>query len=203
MAARVATLQDRNGYWHASLLDPESYPNPETSSSGFFTYALAWGINTGLLDKSQYFPVVKKGWQALVHAVYADGKLGWVQPISADPKKVTRDMTEVYGVGAFLLAGTEIYKLAVNENNERSKRIRDDGDLEVWCKELSGNRHAVALFNRSKHPANITVDWSEVGMEGKVSVRDVWKHKDLGQFKNAFIGKNIPGHSAMVLLLSY
>ena len=115
MAAKVASLHDKNGYWHASLLDPASYPNPETSSSGFFTYALAWGINNGLLDKNQYLPVVKKGWQALVKAVYADGKLGWVQPIGADPKKVTKNMTEVYGVGAFLLAGSEIYKLTTQK----------------------------------------------------------------------------------------
>ncbi len=112
MAAKVASLQDDEGYWHASLLDPESYPNPETSSTGFFIYALTWGINNGLLEKNKYMPVVKKGWEALVKAVFADGKLGWVQPIGADPKKVTRDMTEVYGVGAFLLAGSEIYKLA-------------------------------------------------------------------------------------------
>ncbi len=112
MAIRVASLQDKNGYWHASLLDTESYPNPETSGSGFYTYALAWGINNGYLDKEQYLPVVKKAWQALVKAVYPDGKLGWVQPIGADPKKVTQDMTEVYGVGAFLLAGSEMIKLA-------------------------------------------------------------------------------------------
>jgi hypothetical protein len=46
-------------------------------------------------------------------AVMPDGKVGWIQPIGENPKKVTRDMTEVYGVGAFLLAGTEIYKLKV------------------------------------------------------------------------------------------
>jgi len=113
MAAKVSSLQDENGYWHASLLDPESYPDPETSSSGFFTYALAWGINAGLLNKEQYLPVVRKGWRALVRAVYADGKLGWVQQIGADPKKVTKSMTEVYGVGAFLLAGSEVYKLTM------------------------------------------------------------------------------------------
>ena len=53
-----------------------------------------------------------KGWNAQVSAVDADGKLGYVQPIGADPKKVTRNMTEVYGVGAFLMGGCEIYKMA-------------------------------------------------------------------------------------------
>ena len=55
---------------------------------------------------------VVKGWNAQVSAVDADGKLGYVQPIGADPKKVTRNMTEVYGVGAFLMGGCEIYKMA-------------------------------------------------------------------------------------------
>lgn len=109
---RVAALQSPDGYWHASLLDPESYPSPETSATGFIVYALAYGVNEGLLDKETYLPAVIKGWKALTDAVDSDGKLGFVQPIGADPKKVTREMTEVYGVGAFLLAGCQLYKMA-------------------------------------------------------------------------------------------
>ena len=65
---------------------------------------------TGRIDAA-YLPVMIKGWKALVSAVEPNGKLGYVQQIGADPKKVTRDMTEVYGVGAFLMAGCEIYKM--------------------------------------------------------------------------------------------
>lgn len=111
LATRVAGLQSPDGYWHASLLDPQSYPSPETSATGFIVYALAYGVNEGFLDKNTFLPVIEKGWQALVDAVEPDGKLGFVQPIGADPRKVTRDMTEVYGVGAFLLAGCQIYKM--------------------------------------------------------------------------------------------
>jgi rhamnogalacturonyl hydrolase YesR len=112
MASKVASVQDTTGYWHASLLDPAGYPNPETSSTGFFCYALAYGINAGLLDKQTYLPHVSRGWEALVRSVSPDGKLGWVQPIGEDPRKVDRTMTEVYGVGAFLLAGTEVWQLS-------------------------------------------------------------------------------------------
>ena len=106
MIQKIASCQEKSGFWHASLLDPKSYPYPETSASGFFCYAIAYGINAGLIDKEKYLPIVTKGWKALVSAVYADGKLGWVQPIGKDPKSVDATMTEVYGVGAFLLAGT-------------------------------------------------------------------------------------------------
>lgn len=110
LAARLSQLQDSKGFWHASLLDPESYPSPETSSTALITYGLAYGVNHRLLDAS-YLPIVHKGWEALLSTVDATGKVGWVQPIGADPKKVTQEMTAVYGVGAFLLAGTEMMKL--------------------------------------------------------------------------------------------
>lgn len=110
LAAQLSKLQDDQGFWHASLLDPDSYPSPETSSTALITYGLAYGLNHHLLDTS-YLPVVRKAWKALTSTVDQNGKVGWVQPIGADPKKVTREMTAVYGVGAFLMAGTEIIKL--------------------------------------------------------------------------------------------
>ena len=111
MAARILSLQSADGFWHASLLDPASYPTPEMSATAFFVYGFAWGINNGYLDRDTYLPAVVKGWKSMVTNVSADGKVGFIQPIGADPKAVTRDMTEVYGVGGFLMAGTEITKL--------------------------------------------------------------------------------------------
>ncbi|MFV0565353.1 MAG: glycoside hydrolase family 105 protein [Flavobacteriaceae bacterium] len=108
---KLAALQNEDGFWHASLLDPESYPAPETSATALITYALAYGINQGLLDKQTYCPTLNKSWGALLSVIDNDGKLGWVQPIGADPKKVTADMTATYGVGAFLLAGTEVLEI--------------------------------------------------------------------------------------------
>lgn len=112
MCNSVIRYQQDDGYWRASMLDPDSYPSPETSGTGFFVYALAYGVNAGLLPADKFMPAIRKGWEALVAAVQEDGKLGYVQPIGADPKKVTREMTEVYGVGAFLLAGNQIYKMS-------------------------------------------------------------------------------------------
>ena len=111
LATRLKGLQSKDGYWRASLLAPASYPSPETSSTGLIVYALAYGVNAGLLDSDDFNPTIHKGWKALVKAVEKDGKLGYVQPIGADPRKVTREMTEVYGVGAFLMAGCQVCKL--------------------------------------------------------------------------------------------
>ena len=112
MAGKVLECQQADGLWRASLLDPKSFPLKETSGSGFYTYALAWGVNEGLLDRAKFEPAVRKGWTALVACVNADGKLTHVQPIGADPQKFDLEATEVYGVGAFLLAGSEVHRLA-------------------------------------------------------------------------------------------
>jgi unsaturated rhamnogalacturonyl hydrolase len=111
MAAKLLSLQSADGFWHASLLDPASYPNPEMSATAFFVYGLAWGVNNGYLDGTTYLPAIVKGWKSMVTSVWSDGKVGFIQPIGADPKSVTREMTEVYGVGGFLMAGTEITRL--------------------------------------------------------------------------------------------
>jgi rhamnogalacturonyl hydrolase YesR len=112
MAARVLTCQQPDGLWRASLLDPASYPLKETSGSGFFAYALAWGVNQRLLDRAAYEPAVWKAWQALVDCVTLEGRLTHVQPVGANPRQFDPDATEVYGVGAFLLAGSEVYRMA-------------------------------------------------------------------------------------------
>jgi len=112
MAAKIITLQQPDGLWRASLLDPQSYPGGEGSGSGFYCYALAWGINQGILDKATYLPAVEKAWIGLNTLVSTEGRVGWVQPIGADPQKnFSAESWEVYGAGAFLLAGSEVIKL--------------------------------------------------------------------------------------------
>ena len=115
MSARLLELQQPDGFWHASLLDPVSFPIQETRGTGFDCSGLAWGVNTGLLDKAKYQPAVEKAWAAITSCLQPDGKLTHVQPIGADPKKFDENGTEVYGIGAFLLAGREIYRMGVEK----------------------------------------------------------------------------------------
>jgi unsaturated rhamnogalacturonyl hydrolase len=118
MAEKILTAQQPDGLWHSSLLDPQSYPLKETSGSSFYAYALAWGVNQGLLDGAKFKPAVRRAWTALADCVDAEGKLTHVQPVGADPKTFADDSTEVYGVGAFLLAGSELYRMVVFEKTQ-------------------------------------------------------------------------------------
>ena len=112
MAQSLIKLQTPAGHWAMSLQAAELYPTPETSGTAFFTYGLAWGVNNGLLDKQTYLPSIELAWNTLVSHVTEDGLLGYVQPVGAAPGEAWPDKTEVYGIGAFLSAGSEVYKLA-------------------------------------------------------------------------------------------
>ena len=107
MSAKLVAIQKPDGYWAPSLLAPEGSP-PETSGTAFFTYGLAWGVNNGVLPARTYQPAVNKGWAALERAVTPEGKLVWVQQVGYAPEQVEPDDTQLYGVGALLLAATEV-----------------------------------------------------------------------------------------------
>ncbi len=112
MAAKVAAIQSKDGLWRSGLLDPDAYELPEVSGSAFFTYAIAYGINEHILDRATYLPVVEKSWKGMLTHIYADGRLGSIQPIDGQPGKFKPSASYVYGVGGFLLAGSEMHRLA-------------------------------------------------------------------------------------------
>jgi unsaturated rhamnogalacturonyl hydrolase len=112
MAAAVAPLQDpRNGMWHSDLLDAADYPQPEVSGSALIAFALAWGVNQGILDRATYLPVIENAWRGLVNQIYADGRLGNIQQIGSAPAHYLPSSSYNYGVGAFLLAGEQVAAL--------------------------------------------------------------------------------------------
>jgi rhamnogalacturonyl hydrolase YesR len=111
LAASIAAQQQRSGFWRPSLLDPTDVPSPETSGTGLFCYAFAWGVNEGLLNRRRYAPVARNAWRALAGAVRPDGRLAWVQPPHSRPAPVAESDTYPYGSGALLLAGSQVLQM--------------------------------------------------------------------------------------------
>jgi rhamnogalacturonyl hydrolase YesR len=110
MAAEMLSIQGNDGLWRPGLLDADAYPLPEISGSAFITYAMAYGVNEGILDRATYWPAVQRAWAGMLAHIYADGRLGCIQPVGAAPGAFTETTSYVYGVGAYLLAGSEIYR---------------------------------------------------------------------------------------------
>ena len=106
MSERIRGLQGAEGYWPVSLLDAGG--PPEASGTAFFVYGMAWGVNHGVLDKATYGPAIRSGWAALDRAVQPDGHLGWVQQVGYAPDQVAPTDTQLYGVGAMLMAASEV-----------------------------------------------------------------------------------------------
>ena len=118
MCAALLPLQRSDGYWNVSLNDPDHFGGKEVSGTSLFIYGFSWGINQGILDRNTYLPAITKAWNAMCQeAVHPDGKLGYVQGTGKEPKDgqpVSYNSTpdfEDYGLGCFLMAGSEIYKL--------------------------------------------------------------------------------------------
>jgi len=117
MADALLKLQREDGFWNVSLHDPTHFGGKETTGTSMFTFGFAWGINNNVLDAKKFTPAIKKAWDGLASIVHGNGFLGYVQGTGKEPKDgqpLTNDSVpnfEDFGLGAFLLAGSEIYKM--------------------------------------------------------------------------------------------
>ena len=118
MAEAILPLQRFDGFWNVSLLDPIHFEGKESSGTALFAYGFAWGINHGILAKNIYKPAIVKAWNGLTNfAMHKNGALGYVQSTGKEPKDVQPinynhfPDFEDYGLGCYLMAGAEIYKL--------------------------------------------------------------------------------------------
>jgi rhamnogalacturonyl hydrolase YesR len=118
MAKALKNSQQPKGHWTRSLLDVNQSPGFETSGTAFFTYGFLWGINNGILERDSYASVMDKSWQYLFEiAIQADGKIGYVQPVGERADQHTdigSETTANFGVGAFLLAASEMVRYLYN-----------------------------------------------------------------------------------------
>lgn len=124
LAAAVRALQQKDGYWTRSMMDPEQAPGPETSGTAFFTYGMLWGVNNGYLPRQEYRKTIDRAWNYLTRtALQPDGRVGYVQPIGekAIPGQVIDADSEAnFGVGAFLLAACEYVRYLDQQSKKKT-----------------------------------------------------------------------------------
>ena len=185
MAAALLPIQREDGFWNVSLHDPNDFGGKETSGTAFFVFGLAWGINHGVLLGDDYLNAVAKGWNGMVDdALHSDGFLGYVQSTGKQPsdgQPVTYDKPpnfEDYGLGAFLLAGSEVYRFAAVPPVELPGDYNDDhvvdaADYTVWRDHLGA--------------AAGTLPNDTVGGVVGAAQYDLWKSR-FGQTANAASG---------------
>lgn len=118
MMEALLPLQRTDGFWNVSLHDNTNFGGKETSGTALFAYGMAWGVNNGLLKSKKYKPAITKAWNAMANeAVHPNGFLGYLQGTGKEPadgQPVTYTSMpdfEDYGLGCFLLAGSEVFKM--------------------------------------------------------------------------------------------
>jgi unsaturated rhamnogalacturonyl hydrolase len=134
LARRMVSFQQPDGVWRISLLDPEAYPPAESNASGLLTFALAYGVNAGLLPREEFEPVVKKAWTGLnAVCLQPDFRIGWSEGGTAKPiKNYQQSSYSEWAAGAFLLAGSEVLKgLPKPDSGERFLCAADTQVIEI------------------------------------------------------------------------
>jgi len=120
----------------------------------------------------------------------------WI--IAPSPLMLGNNLTDTDPWTLSLLTNDEV--IAVNQDplGKPARRVSQTRGTEVWVKELKDGSKAVALFNRSAAAASVALDWDDARLTGKQSLRDLWKHQDLGSFDSGY-STTVPSHGAVLL----
>ena len=95
-------------------------------------------------------------------------------------------MTQLDDFTLNLLTNDEVLEVNQDPLGRQAGRVSQNGSLEVWAKDMEDDSKAVGLFNRGQREQTVTVNWSDLGISGEQTVRDLWRQKDLGKFTDQF-----------------
>ena len=97
-----------------------------------------------------------------------------------------------------ILTNPDVVALDQDPAGTEGYRVSEEGPLEVWVKPLADGSKAVGLFNRGESTMPVTVHFKEIGLNGTVSIRDLWARKDLGTFNGSYTAQ-VPRHGVALL----
>jgi len=119
----------------------------------------------------------------------------------AAPLIFSGDITRLDPFTLSVLTNDEIIEVDQDPLGKPGFRVVKNGDTEVWKRELEDGTIAVGLFNRGEEPMKVTALWSDLGISGKHVVRDLWRQKDLGWFKEKYSAK-VGRHGVVMIKIS-
>lgn len=102
------------------------------------------------------------------------------------PLLLGNDLTKLDEFTISLLSNDEI--IAVNQDplGKQATTISMRDDAGIMAKELEDGTIAVGLFNMGDSADKVTLRWPDLNITGDYIIRDLWRQKDLGTFKNSF-----------------
>ncbi|WP_160719302.1 alpha-galactosidase [Bacillus sp. USDA818B3_A] len=116
--------------------------------------------------------------------------------IAASQFVIGNDFTKLDNYGISLLTNDEI--IGVNQSGAAGKRLLKTSTEQVFYQELPDGSFNIGLFNTGLSTQTVTVNWKELGFKGSATVRDMWKHEDLGKFETGFTA-NLSSHASEMI----
>jgi alpha-galactosidase len=118
------------------------------------------------------------------------------------PLMAGNDIANMSDATKAILLNKEVIAIDQDPAGIEGRRVRKDGDIEIWAKQLHDGGRAVALLNRGAAGKEISVAWTDIGYPDSLpaSVRDLWSKKDLGQRKGSF-SAGVPSHGVVLVTI--
>ncbi|WP_204078210.1 X2-like carbohydrate binding domain-containing protein [Planotetraspora phitsanulokensis] len=116
---------------------------------------------------------------------------------SAAPLYTGNDLTDLDSYGLSLLTNPEV--IAVDQAGTPARPVSTATQQQVWYALNSDGSYTVALFNLGRTEKDITANWTDIGLTGTATVRDLWARKNLGRFRTGFTASDVPIHGVRLL----
>ncbi|HXR06563.1 MAG TPA: putative Ig domain-containing protein [Candidatus Acidoferrum sp.] len=172
------------------------------SSIGFSQFGHEEFAGPGHFNDPDMMIVGKVGWGPRLHPTRLTPNEQYVHVslwcLLTGPLLIGCDMTAMDDFTLSLLSNDEV--LAVNQDplGRQAGRLVKDGNLEIWAKAMEDGSKAVGLFNRNSDPTNVVAKWSDLGITGEQTVRDLWRQQDVGKFSDEF-HTVVPRHGVVLV----
>ncbi|HEV2494297.1 MAG TPA: glycoside hydrolase family 27 protein [Terriglobia bacterium] len=116
----------------------------------------------------------------------------------AAPLLAGNDLSKMTPETMAILTNPEVIAVDQDTQGVQGHRISEEGPYEVWMKPLADGSKAVGLFNRGEDAAAGAVNFSDLGISGSATVRDLWARRDLGSFSGRYEA-NVPKHGVVLI----
>jgi alpha-galactosidase len=120
--------------------------------------------------------------------------------ILAAPLMAGNDIRSMPPEIAEILTNKELIAVDQDAMGLQGRRVKREGELDMWARQLADGSRAVALLNRGPAESRMSVNWNELGYPNNLSatVRDLWTKKDLGRQTGSFTA-SVPSHGVIVV----
>jgi hypothetical protein len=165
---------------------------------------------------ARLFPIAEKfwrhagpgGWNDFDSLNVGNGAMDGITPderktamtfwsLSSAQLYIGNDMTRLDDYGVELLTNEEV--IAVNQAGRPGRPVSTETKQQVWYANNGDGTYSVGLFNLADEAATVTVNWSDIGLNGSASVRDLWSREELGDFATGFSSVDLAPHASRLL----